>query len=175
MASYITRNANILLLFLILLAATALVGATVYFQERFGSINTEYDAKLAQLDNVSATLEEYQEILSAAREELALKGSREDELTSKFTSVKTEKEEIETQRDTLKSDKKTLEAQLAIKTNEVNTLNNELGLKDATIISLKDDIDDLEDDIVKLDDDVDDLQDEVDCLESTPDAGEGSC
>ncbi|MEK6822234.1 MAG: hypothetical protein AABY13_00265, partial [Nanoarchaeota archaeon] len=81
---YITRNANIILLFLILLSAVALVGATVYFQQRFTVINTEYNAKLAQLKNISTQLEQYQTTLTTAKQELALKGSREEELTGKF-------------------------------------------------------------------------------------------
>ncbi len=65
---FITKNANLILLLLIMLSATALVGATVFFQVNFERINTEYNQKLQQLQAVSKELETQQALLGKVRE-----------------------------------------------------------------------------------------------------------
>lgn len=172
---YITRNANVILLFMILIAATALVGATIYFQSRFTAINDEYNDKLAQLRNVSTQLEQYQGVLSTAKEELALKGTREQDLTSKYTTVKGEKEALAAERDGLLTDKASLQTALESRTTELTSAKNQV-LNDQSIINgLRSDISTLQAQNANLRDDVEDLEDQVDCLEDTPDAQEASC
>lgn len=172
---YITRNANVLLLFLILLSAAGLVGATVYFQARFSAINNEYNSKVTQLENISTQLEQYQGILASTKEELAVKGSREEDLTSKFLDVKGEKESIEAERDRLASDKRTLEVSLADKTAKLTTAQNQVAERDASIATLTSEVNELRGDIILLEEQVDNLDEERDCLKATPDASEGSC
>ena len=70
--SYITRNANLVLLFLVVLIAASLVGATVFFQARFKNINNEYDLKLEELNNVTAQVELYRDVVNRAQIELEL-------------------------------------------------------------------------------------------------------
>jgi len=165
---YITRNANIILLFIILIAATALVGATVYFQQRFDSINGEYNSKLVQLQNVSSQLEQYQGILTKAREELVLKGSREEELTTKFTDVKSEKETLAEQNDQLLADKQSLQLNLGQTTSKLTLAQNTITVRDATIVGLNSDIKTLKSKVTHL-------ENTIDCLQSTVDASEGDC
>lgn len=172
---YITRNANIILLFLILLSATALVGATVYFQQRFTSINTEYNTKLSQLSNITTQLEEYQGILTKAREELALKGSREEELTGKFTDIKTEKETLSQERDRLLQEKTSLNVALADKTSRLTSATNTIAEKEAAITNLNKEITANKAEIRDLEADISDYDDLVDCLRDTADASEATC
>jgi chromosome segregation ATPase len=182
MAGYITRNANIILLFLILLSAAALVGATVYFQTRFDSINSEYTTKMTQLRNVSTQLEEYQGILNKAKEELQLKGTREEELTTQYTDIKSAKEAILAERDKLASDKQKLTTNLAETTSRLTAAQNTLSQNTQQIISMsteiagyKSQITDLNSKITQYKDDIDDLQDERSCLLSTADTEEANC
>ncbi len=172
---YITRNANVILLFMILIAATALVGATIYFQSRFSAINEEYNSKLVQLRNVSGQLEQYQGVLSTAKEELALKGSREEDLTNKYTTVKGEKDALTAERDKLLSDKALLETNLASRTAELTTAKNQVLTDQATINSLRTDISTLQAENTRLSNKINDYKDTIDCLESTADAQEASC
>ena len=76
---FITKNANILLLFLILLSSVALVLATVFFQSNFDKINTEYNEKMAKLEEVSKKLKEY-------TTELTIKEEREKEMTEHYSA-----------------------------------------------------------------------------------------
>jgi chromosome segregation ATPase len=175
MAGYITRNANILLLFLILIAATALVGATVYFQGRFNTINGEYDSKLAQLQNVTTTLQQYQDTLNSAREELQLKGSRETELTAQYTDVKDNLANVTAARNQLITDKANLQISLADTTNQLTTSQNNLALSKATVTTLNTQITSLNNQIKDLDSHISHLDSQVSCLQTAAGAAGASC
>ncbi len=110
--SFITKNANVILLFLILVSATALVGATVFFQMNFERINTEYNQKVQQLQVVSTELQAQQTLLNKIKSELSLKAEREEQLGEKFTEVKETKEQLETTKAQLERSKEQLESEL---------------------------------------------------------------
>lgn len=110
--SFITKNANVILLFLILVSATALVGATVFFQMNFERINTEYNQKVQQLQVVSTELQAQQSLLNKIKSELSLKAEREEQLGEKFTEVKETKEQLETTKAQLERSQEQLESEL---------------------------------------------------------------
>lgn len=166
--SYITKNANLLLLFLVVLIAGSLVGATLYFQARFENVNSEYDAKLAELNNVSAQVEQYQETLKKAQLELELKSTREEQFTEKYTEAKQTSEQLQKTTAELEADVTDLTVQLATKTKQLSDAN----AKNAELAS---DLKDEQEKVADLEDEVADLDDEVDCLRGTTDASEGDC
>lgn len=166
--SYITRNANLILLFLIIIIAGSLVGATVYFQDRFSDVNEEYDTKLAELKNVTEQVETYRDVLQKAQLELELKQSREEQFTEKYTEAKATTEQLQ---------KTTAELE-----QDVIDLTSQLGQKTAQVTSLTLQVADLQSDVKAKDATIDDLQDEnanledkVDCLETTSDSLESNC
>ncbi len=166
--SYITRNANLILLFLIVLVATSLVGATVYFQSSFDDINKEYSQKLAELNNVSQQLEQYRSILSKAKEELQLKLAREEEFTNKFTEVRTTATQLEQDKSRLLIDKRSLETELQAARSDLTRARADLSSTQNQLSATKLELD-------REQDRNSDLHDTVDCLESTADASEGDC
>ena len=86
--SFITKNANLLLLLLIVVSAIGLVGATVYFQSNFDKINANYQAKLSELNSVSKELQSQKALLDSVKSELTLKSAREEEFTGKYSEVR---------------------------------------------------------------------------------------
>ncbi len=110
--SFITKNANVVLLFLIILSATALVGATVFFQTNFERINTEYNQKVLKLNDVSTQLEAKQQLLDKIQSDLALKTEREEQLGEKFTEVKETATTLEGQKKQLERSNEQLEDEL---------------------------------------------------------------
>ena len=140
---FINKNANIILLFLILLSATALVGATVFFQVNFDRINTEYQQKLSQLQSVSTELEAQQILLDKIKQELSLKSEREEVLGEKFTEVKETAQTLEGQKKQLEQTKEQLETELE---------DTEMVLRDtqSELNSKKDEVETLTSDKAKL-------------------------
>src|ERR1041385_971472 len=95
--SFINENANLVLLFLILLTATTLVGATVFFQNRFDKINSEYAQKVADLQTVSNQLDQQKAQLDNISSELSVKSQREQALGAQYTQVTATRDQLESQ------------------------------------------------------------------------------
>jgi len=165
--SYITRNANMILLFLIVLIAASLVGATVFFQARFTNVNQEYDIKLAELENVTAQVEEYRGVLEKAQIELELKASREEQFTEKYTEAKATADELE-------RESQSLEVQLADAYTSIDSKIQQISALSSQVVSLESDIAAKQSANDDLEDDIEDLEDKVDCLETTDDPQEGT-
>lgn len=152
---FINKNANIILLFLILLSATALVGATVFFQVNFDRINTEYQQKLQQLQSVSTELEAQQILLDKIKQELSLKSEREEVLGEKFTEVKETAETLEGQKKQLEQSKEQLETELEDTEAVLRDTQTELNVK-------KDQVDTLTEEKTKLETKLDVAEDQRD-------------
>lgn len=180
--AYITRNANIVLLFLILISAGALVAATVFFQENFDRLNKAYTTKLTQLNEVTKDLQEKQAALEQIKSELTLKAAREEEFTQQFTTVREEKTKLAGEKEQLTKLTTDLESELSeTQSALVSTRNSLEALKGENEI-LKADLVKAQEDIVRLKSDIDDLEDandakaaKISCLQTKPDAEESTC
>ena len=138
---FITKNANMILLFLIMLSAASLVGATVFFQMNFEKINTEYNQKVQQLQVISKDLQTQQALLDKIKGELTIKTERETQLGEKFTEVKTDKEQLETQKSALENAKEHLTSELETTQSTLRSTESELEAKKGVISTLQSDND----------------------------------
>lgn len=159
---FITKNANTILLFLILLSAVALVGATIFFQTNFERINTEYNQKLQQLQVVSKELDTQQAILSKIKSELSLKAAREEELGEKFTEVRETKEQLEVTKQQLERSKEQLETELENTEGVLRNTQTELEAKKDVITTLTGENDKLSSQLNVCENKRDDYKDERD-------------
>lgn len=163
--SFITKNANMILLFLIMLSAVSLVGATVFFQMNFEKINTEYNQKLQQLQVVSKELQTQQALLDKIKSELNLKSEREEQLGERFTEVKSTAEQLETQKQQLETSKEQLESELENTEGLLTSTRVELEAKKDVIDTLTGENDKLEAQLNVCENKRDDYKDEKDaCL-----------
>ncbi|MBW2969773.1 hypothetical protein KY309_00715 [Candidatus Woesearchaeota archaeon] len=163
--SFITKNANIVLLFLILLSSASLVGATVFFQMNFERINTEYQQKLGQLQVVSKELQAQQALLDKVKGELTLKSARESELGEKFTEVRETKEQLESEKVQLERSREQLESELESTESILRNAQVELEAKKDVIQTLTEENDQLTSQVDVCEDQRDDYKDERDdCL-----------
>lgn len=92
--SFMKRNANLLLLGLIVIASIGIVGATLYFQNTFENINAEYNTKIDDLKKARQELEKQEQVLQQIQAELQLKEARESNFTAVYTEIKQEKENL---------------------------------------------------------------------------------
>jgi chromosome segregation ATPase len=136
---FITKNANMILLFLIMLSAASLVGATVFFQMNFEKINTEYNQKVQQLQVISKDLQTQQALLDKIKSELTIKTERETQLGEKFTEVKTNKEQLEGQKAVLEHTKEQLTGELETTESTLRSTQSELEAKKGVIDTLQSD------------------------------------
>jgi chromosome segregation ATPase len=173
--SYITRNANILLLFLIILSSTALVGATVYFQSNFDKINEAYGLKLEQLNKISEELDKQKVTLESVSSELTIKTAREQQLGEQYQVVQSEKDTLKGANTQLTTQKNALESELIETESALTSAQNSLEAERALSTSLAVEVDDLTVDKNALAGQRDDLQTEVSCLRSANETEEAGC
>ena len=183
--AYITRNANILLLFLILISAGALVAATVFFQENFDRINKGYNSKLSQLTEVTKDLEAKQAALDQIKSELTLKSAREEQFTQQYTTVKTEKTTLEGEKTQLDKANKDLTKEVSDVKSSLISAQNALEASQGENALLKVDLAKTQSTVATLKKQNDDYKavitardSKISCLETEkakPDDQEGNC
>ena len=69
-SEFMNKNVNILLLILIIIVIGAITGGTVYFQDKFYNMTTDYNDKSAQLKNKTEVLNQYMKLYNEAVETL---------------------------------------------------------------------------------------------------------
>lgn len=166
--SFINRNANLILLFLIVGSAVALVGLTVFFQRNFTDVNVRYNEKLTALKNISDTLESQQKLVVQAKQELDLLRARDVDFSQKFTSVKETKESLEGERETLLTEKTSLTVRLATAENNITYLSDESKKFKLLYRNLQADYDSLQNDNNALRSKINKLEKEIRDLKNTP-------
>lgn len=127
--AFITKNANMILLFLIVLSSTSLVAATVFFQSNFDRINEEYNQKLNELNRISKDLDAKQTLLNKLESEISVKEEREEKLGEQFSEVKTTAEQLATQKKQLEMTAEQLEEELENTEMLLRDTQNELSAK----------------------------------------------
>ncbi|MBI5391944.1 hypothetical protein HZB00_02990 [Candidatus Woesearchaeota archaeon] len=142
--SYIDDNANRYLLLGLVLIALAIAGLTVFYQESFHNINTKYFTKVSQLNQTFGQLLQTQQIANKTREELLLKTEREQDLSSKYIDVRTQKDQLSKERLELLAIKENLETQLSAQTALAASLGKELNRTKDLAASLQGQINDLQ-------------------------------
>lgn len=180
--AYITRNTNLVLLFLILISAGGLVAATVFFQENFDRLNQAYDSKLQQLEQVTKDLQEKQAALQKIQNDLALKSAREEEFTQQYTSIREQKTMLEGEKEKLTKTAKTLEEKLESTRSELASTQNSLEAAKGENERLKADLAEAQADIIVLkrkidtyEEAIENKDDKISCLQTKTDAEENTC
>ena len=179
---------NIVSVLLIVISVGALAAATLFFREKascqdsLNSINTAYDSKMIQLNQVTSNLEEKQAALEQIKSELTqanigLENVQVNASTSLQTTktqleaLKGEYEMVKTELDKSKQSISSLNKNITVLSKNITVLNNQLVncITGKTVLNKK--IDDYKDSI-------DALQSKISCLQTQlakPDAEEGSC
>jgi chromosome segregation ATPase len=124
--SFMKRNVNFGLFLLIILIIGSFVGFSIYFQQKFSDLNTEYTIKRAEIDALSKNLADKQANLSQTSYKLQVQSERETEIAGKYSS-------LQEQNDALKKEKQTLEEELAKKTAAYNQKVLDLAKKEAEL------------------------------------------
>ena len=88
--SFINKNVNIILLFLIAGLIAALAGMTAYYQSTYFDLSSEYKEKLGEVNSLLENLEASKAQLNETLEQIGVKEEREKDLSSKYSELKTE-------------------------------------------------------------------------------------
>lgn len=143
--SYITKNANLILLFFVVLAITFLVGATVFYESNLARINTKYNEKVDLLKATELELQTRLKQLEQSTQALSLKTEREATFTEKYSNVKEEKDTLEGVKADLEKSKASLESEVESRAREIQSLKGQVAISEAEIAQVKEERDEAED------------------------------
>ena len=124
--SFLDQNANFGLLVLVAVIALALVGVTLFFQEKFNQVNEEYDAKVKSLEDATSSLSKTQGTLEELNEDLGVKEQREETLSKNYVTVTEENEALNVENNQLNDEINKCNSDLDDKESEINTLNKQI-------------------------------------------------
>ena len=116
------KDVNIGLLFLIVATLLMFSGFTVYYQTTFKNISQNYKVRLDELNSITKELEAKRSLLNETSLQLKLKKQQEEGLNSKYSDVRSERDQLET-------DKKKLELNLAQTSADLAQTKNDLDKK----------------------------------------------
>mgnify|MGYP001596750879 FL=1 len=154
------RDVNLGLLLLIVAALLMFSGFTVYYQTTFKNVSKSFEIKIKELEVITNELEAKRGALNETSIQLQLKKQKEEDLSTKFTDVRSE-------RDKLDADKKKLELELAsTKTNLASTTAKLSETQSLLAIQIQR-AQDLTSQVNNLKSDVTRLNKKIDCLKST--------
>jgi chromosome segregation ATPase len=163
--AFITKNANIILLLLIIFASIGLAASTVYFQDTLGDVNYRYDEKLDELNTIQADLEVKQKQLVNLVSELSLKETRETELTGKFVEKEEKLSATEDELAETLNEKEKLERDISQLRNQVTSLNAQKADLEIEVSNLESDVSSWKSKYNSCDNDLDDCEDDLNaCL-----------
>ena len=155
--SFIQKNLNTKLLFLLLLVAGGIAVLTLTYELSFTDINTKYENKVEELNETFNQLTQTQNIINRTKEELSLKTLREEDLSTQYTGLKETHEKTEAENQELEKTKTQLEQELLESQRETVTQKHEIE-------DLQQETSDLKDSVRNKLDEIDNLQSEVNRL-----------
>jgi chromosome segregation ATPase len=157
--SYMKKNVNFGLFLLVVATLICFAGFSVYYQKTYFNLTEEYKAKIEKIDNLVTTLSLEKTKLNQTSYQLKLKADREEDLSSKYTTLRDDKEQLEI-------DIAQLESELSQKKSELNQKILELASTQTSLKMTQDELSIANTHISQLNNQVSDLNDDIDSLEA---------
>jgi len=155
---YINQNINFVLLALVVVAVVTLLGATIHYQGIVERLTQNNQDKKQHITSLNSSLLLRTNELAAFQKQLLLKEERESRLSTEYTTIKGEKEDLVQEKKGLEDNLE--ETQDSLELSKINLAKKESDLKTAHAK-----IDDLEDDVTSLKKEVKKYKDRLDNCE----------
>jgi len=164
--SYVNKNANLLLLFLVTLGFVLLVGTTVFYANNLSRLNDRYEDKVDSLKTVEKDLNTKLKVIEQIRQDLKLKSQREQTFTEKYTEIRDVKQTLQEEKTTLTKEKEGLEGEVESAQRSLKEIKNKLIFEEAKTRDLDDQVTGLESKLRSEERANDQLRDEKSSLQS---------
>ena len=142
--SFIKKNVNLGLLFLIVASLIAFSAFSVYYQNKFKELNEEYTSKLDQLEQITMDLGLKKQALDETSSELNIKNQKVDEFGTQYNDLKVQKEAVDKENTILDSELSDTLRTLAIKSQNLLTAQTELQQTKQTLVITLTELEDVE-------------------------------
>jgi len=127
------KDVNFGLFILILGTLITFAGFTVYFQNTFTNLSIEYHTKLGELEKVTNTLQNEKSRLNLTSYQLKIKAERETDLSNKYDTIRSEKENLEKEKAELESELTKTKSDLNEKSSQLSSTKEKLESTESTL------------------------------------------
>lgn len=156
--AFMKKNINFGLMLIVIALLVGFTGFSIYYQTTYLKLSKDYKAKVAELGDVSKALNLERSTLNQTSLQLQIKEEREQDLGTKYTVLKG-------QRDQLEVDKVKLQADVSQKNQKILELSNEVSKLEVDVINVKTQLDDANSEISSLNKVVKEWKDKAKCWE----------
>lgn len=156
--AYLKKNVNFGLFLLIVATLICFTAFSIYYQHNYTKLTDEYETKVSKIDDLVDTLDLEKTKLNQTSYQLRVKAEREQDLSTKYTLLRDEKEQLE-------RDLASLESQLSQKIADLNQKTAELASTTASLELTQSELNDANQRISTLNNRISSLNDEIDSLE----------
>src|SRR3989344_2348289 len=101
--SYMLKNVNFFLLFIIVVIIISLVGLTTYYEKTYKNLSSSYDTKLDEINRLLENLNQERRKLNETTYDLTIQKDREKDLSGQYLDVKSDLDTTKTDLDKTKS------------------------------------------------------------------------
>ena len=165
--SYMRKNVNFFLLFIIVVIIISLVGLTTYYEKTYKNLSSSYDTKLDEINRLLESLNAERTKLNQTSYELNIKQEREEELSGQYLGVKSDLNTTQNQLDTTKAELDATQATLDTTENALASAQQQVDSLVATVATQKSAINKLESDKSSLRSERDSLASQLSACQST--------
>jgi uncharacterized protein (DUF3084 family) len=134
--SYIKKNVNFGLLFIIIILAVAIASIGIYYNQNYTSLSKNYNQQLDNLQKVTQDLLFHKTILNQTTQDLATKEQDETELNKRYTQLRADKEKVDTDNANLREELGKATEDLMAKTNQLISAQSEIAAQKTQVATL---------------------------------------
>lgn len=133
MATFMKKNVNMGLLFLLIATLVCFAAFAIYYQQTYLGLINEYENKTGEAKSLLDTLQYEKLRLNQTSYQLSVKSEREKGLSTEYETVRTAKEKLELEKATLQSNLEVTKSDLAQKEAELTLTKNSLEAEKARV------------------------------------------
>ena len=165
--SYMRKNVNFFLLFVIVVIVISLVGLTTYYEKTYKNLSSSYDTKLDEINRLLENLNQERRKLNETTYDLTIQKDREKDLSGQYLDVRLDLNATQSQLDTTKANLDSTQAALDTTENALASAKQQVDSLVATVATQKSTINKLESDKSSLRSERDSLASQLSACQST--------
>jgi chromosome segregation ATPase len=125
--SIVNKNANLVLLLVIVIHLVVVTASGIFFNQKFTSLKKDYDVNIDRINVLIKDISLNKQSLSSLQQNLQLKKEREQGISQQFLDVKKQKEQLDNEINKLTAANNKLLSDLEKKNDEIARLKEELA------------------------------------------------
>jgi len=153
------KNINFGLMIIVLATLIGFTGFSIYYQNTYLKLSKNYNSKVTELDGLSNALKTEKAKLNQTSLQLQIKEEREQDIGTKYTVLKEQKEKLEV-------DKSNLQADVAQKNQKILQISAEFDKTSIELLSTQNQLDIAKRDILDLESSVNSWKNKANCWQN---------